>query len=96
MPCRRATKSRLFWPRAVLHLSPAATEDAIRLLDGRNPGSNRSRSLETFWTLERRRTEVLAREEFSGAGYGDRTRLAGLGSQSITTMLSPRRVRFRS
>jgi integrase len=25
-----------------------------------------------------------------GAGYGDRTRLAGLGSQSITTMLSPR------
>ena len=26
-----------------------------------------------------------------GAGYGDRTRLAGLGSQSITTMLSPHR-----
>src|SRR5262245_7466095 len=25
----------------------------------------------------------------SGAGYGNRTRLAGLGSQSITTMLSP-------
>src|SRR5712692_5875302 len=24
-----------------------------------------------------------------GAGYGDRTRLTGLGSQSITTMLSP-------
>ncbi len=24
-----------------------------------------------------------------GAGYGNRTRLAGLGSQSITTMLSP-------
>jgi len=29
--------------------------------------------------------------EKSGAGYGNRTRLAGLGSQSITTMLSPRR-----
>jgi hypothetical protein len=26
----------------------------------------------------------------SGAGYGDRTRLTGLGSQGITTMLSPR------
>jgi hypothetical protein len=26
---------------------------------------------------------------FRGAGYGDRTRLTGLGSQSITTMLSP-------
>ena len=25
-----------------------------------------------------------------GAGYGNRTRLAGLGSQSITTMLTPR------
>ena len=25
----------------------------------------------------------------SGAGYGNRTRLAGLGSQNITTMLSP-------
>lgn len=25
-----------------------------------------------------------------GAGYGDRTRLTGLGSQGITTMLSPR------
>ena len=24
-----------------------------------------------------------------GAGYGDRTRLTGLGSQDITTMLSP-------
>ena len=29
-----------------------------------------------------------------GAGYGNRTRLAGLGSQSITTMLSPRRLHF--
>ena len=31
-----------------------------------------------------------------GAGYGDRTRLAGLGSQSITTMLSPHRSSDRS
>src|SRR6476619_2979693 len=40
-----------------------------------SPGSNRSRSLETFWTLERPRPEALAREEVSGAGYGDRNRL---------------------
>jgi site-specific recombinase XerD len=31
-----------------MHLSPAATEDAIRLLDGRQSGLNRSRSLEIF------------------------------------------------
>src|SRR5688572_2256954 len=29
-----------------------------------------------------------------GAGYGNRTRLAGLGSQNITTMLTPRRGRI--
>ena len=27
--------------------------------------------------------------DFGGAGYGNRTRLTGLGSQDITTMLSP-------
>ena len=32
---------------------------------------------------------VFTRAEV-GAGYGDRTRLTGLGSQDITTMLSPR------
>src|SRR4029078_8205841 len=53
-----------------------------------NPASTR-KSLETFWTRERLQTEVNAREGFSGAGYGDRTRLTGLGSQDITTMLSP-------
>ena len=31
-----------------------------------------------------------------GAGYGDRTRLTGLGSQDITTMLSPRLSASRS
>jgi integrase len=35
-----------------MHLSPAATEDAIRLLDGDNPASNPPRRLET-WTLVR-------------------------------------------
>ena len=33
--------------------------------------------------------ELGARKD--GAGYGNRTRLAGLGSQSITTMLTPQR-----
>ena len=73
-----------------MHLSPAATEDAIRLLDGRQSGlESRWRILETFWTRERRPAKVTEREGLSGAGYGDRTRLAGLGSQDITTMLSP-------
>ncbi len=48
-----------------------------------------------LWTLERCPAKVTEREGHSGAGYGDRTRLAGLGSQSITTMLSPR-VKIRS
>ena len=33
--------------------------------------------------------ELTKRKALSGAGYGDRTRLSGLGSQGITTMLSP-------
>src|SRR5262249_58204669 len=37
--------------------------------------------------LRRKFTPVLKK---CGAGYGDRTRLTGLGSQGITTMLSPR------
>ena len=36
------------------------------------------------------------RRSKKSAGYGDRTRLAGLGSQSITTMLSPRSSSDRS
>ena len=34
---------------------------------------------------------VSCEERINGAGYGDRTRLTGLGSQGITTMLSPHR-----
>src|SRR5258708_39402743 len=34
--------------------------------------------------------KLIDAEDVSGAGYGDRTRLTGLGSQDITTMLSPR------
>ncbi len=32
-----------------MHLSPAATEDAIRLPTDDSPGSNPRRNLETFW-----------------------------------------------
>src|SRR5262245_56941515 len=45
--------------------------------------------LETFWRREGPPTELRVKKGFSGAGYGDRTRLTGLGSQGITTMLSP-------
>jgi hypothetical protein len=79
-----------------MHLSPAAREDPIHLLYGplkpdttTTTGPNSPKQMETFWTLEGPRPDVLGREEFNGAGYGDRTRLTGLGSQDITTMLSP-------
>ena len=47
-----------------MHLSPAATEDAIRLLDGRAESGleRRVRSLETFWTRERARDRKLLDE----------------------------------
>jgi site-specific recombinase XerD len=37
-----------------MHLSPAATEDAIRLLEARTGGQHRE-ILETFWTRDRRK-----------------------------------------
>ena len=42
-----------------MHLSPAATEDAIRLLDGRDSGVVRCENWETFWTCGRRWNEVM-------------------------------------
>ena len=103
-----------------MHLSPAATEDAIRLLDGRQSdhgaaeaGHHRSdHGPERFAkaTAVKKPDSTAATAAIGGkvwrhsghghpspemrakggAGYGDRTRLAGLGSQNITTMLSPR------
>jgi hypothetical protein len=42
----------------------------------------------------RRDNSRVRNESENQAGYGNRTRLAGLGSQSITTMLSPRKLRI--
>src|SRR5499427_10271246 len=55
------------------------------------PASNSRKNLEIFWTRERSPTEVDAREGFNGAGYGDRTRVRGLGSLCTTIVLSPHR-----
>src|SRR5262249_17316969 len=70
-------------------LSPAATEDAIRLLDGRQAGLEGAEFLEIFWTRDRRPMQIFERKGLSGAGYGDRTRVRGLGSLCTTIVLSP-------
>jgi hypothetical protein len=89
-----------------MHLSRAATEGTIRLLDGRQSGLEPLVKFGDILDTRAGHNEVM-RSAFAltrygettfrlitgprkvGAGYGDRTRLAGLGSQSITTMLSP-------
>src|SRR5262249_32166046 len=38
--------------------------------------------------------EIIRRERFVGAGYGDRTRVRGLGSLCTTIVLSPRQGRL--
>ena len=72
------------------HLSPAATEDAIRLLDGRQSGLDLVEKLGDILDTREGADGSKCEGRVSGAGYGDRTRLTGLGSQGITTMLSPR------
>ncbi len=82
-----------------MHLSPAATEDAIRLLDGRDAGAVRAGNFGDILDTGRETAHLRAlrygghpspeMRAKGGAGYGDRTRLTGLGSQDITTMLSP-------
>ena len=57
------------------HLSLAAAEDAIRLLDGRQSGLESPADFETFWRRGRLKLEITEKEEVNGAGYGDRTRL---------------------
>ena len=55
-----------------MHLSPAATEDAIRLLDGRQSGLEPLESLATFWTLGKRAGKAL-RSAFALKRYGATT-----------------------
>ena len=57
-------------------------------------GAPALKTVEISWKRTRLDREVIDSPELSGAGYGDRTRLAGLGSQNITTMLSPPADRF--
>jgi hypothetical protein len=79
-------------PRDAMHVSPAATDDAIRLLDERT--LTVVWSVETFWRRDLRRREVVDGEEVNGAGYGDRTRVRGLGSLCTTIVLSPQPSQF--
>jgi hypothetical protein len=57
-------------------------------VDGLSSGGGKGRAevrvFPAAWT-----DNLLILKRLSGAGYGDRTRVAGLGSQCITTMLSP-------
>ena len=62
----------------------------------RDPVAGRARSASTsagkpgdILATRRGERRKLIEGRVSGAGYGDRTRLTGLGSQDITTMLSP-------
>ncbi len=58
---------------------------------------NLKRDLPAFGRNEVSQAECRGpRRSKNGAGYGDRTRLTGLGSQDITTMLSPPRAIDRS
>ena len=57
-----------------MHLNPVAIENAIRLLDRANP-------MQEFG--------VLAAKRLSGAGYGNRTRVRGLGSLCTTIVRTP-------
>src|SRR3954471_2251683 len=52
-------------------------------------GSRYRLGMETVWRREGRLPEVLRLQLVSGAGYGDRTRVRGLGSLCTTIVLSP-------
>jgi hypothetical protein len=66
---------RELWVKVGLHPSTYALRATVDNLRGGLPTEARG----GCWQAEAK----------VGAGYGDRTRLTGLGSQDITTMLSP-------
>ena len=69
------------FPRALVR---AAIADSIQ------SRCNLLRFLETLWKRDRLDLELTERYRVSGAGYGDRTRVRGLGSLCTTIVLSPR------
>ena len=69
-----------------MHLAPGQAELAIALL---NPAVAVAREQRASSRLSLDFVSCCNRMGLGGAGYGNRTRLTGLGSQDITTMLSP-------
>jgi|SRR5215471_4645186 len=68
-----------------MRLSPSAIEDAIRYS---TIGLWASR-VERVWKRGPHSLELQELQRVSGAGYGDRTRVRGLGSLCTTIVLSP-------
>jgi hypothetical protein len=80
----RLARTRHGTERRTLTTAPADTAT-----DGGAQGRAASPRRATFWTRDRRNLEVIDWKEVSGAGYGDRTRVRGLGSLCTTIVLSP-------
>ena len=69
------TRSARAWtPATAMHLSPAATEDAIRLLDGRQSGAVHAEKFGDTLDTRRRRSEAM-RSAFALKRYGDNFRM---------------------
>ena len=62
---------------------------SVRIEDGKVPGLSKPTQ-----TANYQPPVLIAEQKGGGAGDGNRTHLAGLGSRCITTMLHPRRGAF--
>ena len=78
------------WRPATSGPGPSVPRSRPPQADERGERKVVSERMKRYWdgAQESGATEI-GRSGNGGAGYGNRTRLAGLGSQSITTMLSP-------